>query len=202
MFKKYINIVKNGNIGTKNNKRRVKKFSRDDDQQLLGDSKYRWQAPLELLFTSKILLLQVSYFLVFLTNSQLWSLERGGMMVEWWWKLVPKINGCLRKNFREGTKVIWVVESGENGRTKLGSFLVFLVFLVAENGMGWMVFGIHELGNWLRVLGWSVNSLHAALMLPIEYVSGGWESIPKEMWSEGICGWVERWVDKWACDLS
>ena len=41
MFMKYINIVKNGNIGTKNNKSRVKKFSRDDGQQLLGDSKYR-----------------------------------------------------------------------------------------------------------------------------------------------------------------
>ena len=41
MFKKYINIVKNGNIGTRNNKSRVKKFSRDDGQQLLGDSKCR-----------------------------------------------------------------------------------------------------------------------------------------------------------------
>ena len=41
MFMKYINNVKNGNISTKNNKSRVKKFSRDDDQQLLGDSKYR-----------------------------------------------------------------------------------------------------------------------------------------------------------------
>ena len=41
MFKEYINIVKNGNIDTKNNKSRVKKFSRDDGQQLLGDSKYR-----------------------------------------------------------------------------------------------------------------------------------------------------------------
>ena len=40
MFKEYINIVKNGNIMTKNNKSRVKKFSRDDGQQLLGDSKY------------------------------------------------------------------------------------------------------------------------------------------------------------------
>ena len=41
MFKEYINIVKNRNIDTKNNKSRVKKFSRDDGQQLLGDSKYR-----------------------------------------------------------------------------------------------------------------------------------------------------------------
>ena len=69
---------------------------------------------------------------MFLTNSQLWSLKRGGMMVEWWWKLVPKINGYFRNNFREGRKMIRVVEGGENARTKLGSFLVFLV---AENGM-------------------------------------------------------------------
>ena len=41
MFKEYINIVKNENIDTKNNKIRVKKFSRDDGQQFLGDSKYR-----------------------------------------------------------------------------------------------------------------------------------------------------------------
>ena len=147
MFKEYINIVKNRNIDTKNNKSRVKKFSRDDGQQLLGDSKCRWQPPLKLLFPSKLLLLQVSGILVFLTNSQLWSLERDVMMVEWWGKLVPKINGCLRNNFREGRKVIRVVESGENGRTKLGSFLVFLVFLVAENGMGWMISGMHELGT-------------------------------------------------------
>ena len=36
--------------------------------------------------------------------------------------------------------MIRVVEGGENARTKLGSFLVFLVFLVAEDGMGWLVF--------------------------------------------------------------
>ena len=32
----------------------VKKFSRDDGQQLLGASKYRRQAPLELLSTPKL----------------------------------------------------------------------------------------------------------------------------------------------------
>ena len=163
MFKKYINIVKNGNIGTKNNKSRVKKFSRDDGQQLLGDSKCRWQAPLELLFTSKILLLQVSYFLMFLTNSQLWSLERGGMMVEWWWKLVSKINGCLRNNFREGRKMIRVVEGGENARTKLGSFLVFLV---DDSVMGWLFLAVYENGRWIRVVEWSVHSLHFPLRAP------------------------------------
>ena len=41
MFIEYINTIKNENIGTKNDKNRVKKFSRDDGQQLLGDSKYR-----------------------------------------------------------------------------------------------------------------------------------------------------------------
>ena len=41
MFKEYNILVKNINLDTKNNKSRVKKFSRDDGQQLLGDSKCR-----------------------------------------------------------------------------------------------------------------------------------------------------------------
>ena len=61
------------------------------------------------------------------------------------------------------------MESGENGRTKLGSFLVFLV---AEYGMGWLISGMDELCNSITVMGWSANSSHAAQMLPIEYVSG------------------------------
>ena len=65
------------------------------------------------------------------------------------------------------------MESGENGRTKLGSFLVFLVFLVAEYGMGWLILGMDELCNSIRVMGWLPTALlQPPNKFPIEYVSG------------------------------
>jgi hypothetical protein len=50
------------------------------------------------------------------------------------------------------------VESGENGRTKLGSFLVFLVALVAEYGMGWNESDMDEMETELGLWGGLLTS--------------------------------------------
>ena len=63
--------------------------------------------------------------------------------------------------------MIRVVEGGENARTKLGSFLVFLVFLVDDSGIGWLFLAVYENWRWIRVVEWSGHSLHMPTTLSL-----------------------------------
>ena len=85
----------------------------------------------------------------------------------------------LRNNFREARKMIRVVEGGENARTKLGSFLVFLVFLVDDSVMGWLFLAVYENGRWIRVVEWSGSDLH----MPTKSSLVEWDG--KGEWSMG-----------------
>ena len=71
------------------------------------------------------------------------------------------------------------MESGENGRTKLGSFLVFLVFLVAESLMWWLIWVcmncVMELGLWDM----------------IQQLSSAPKSLPSE-----VCEWMHGEMQK------
>lgn len=82
------------------------------------------------------------------------------------------------------------MESGENARTKLGSFLVFLV---DGSAMEWLFLLVYENGDWSRTVDRSGDNIKSSLDLPSD---GARSNKGKEIQKSGKVRWKRDKV-KW-----